>query len=204
MRGQRSSRSESARRELWAVFTFLSRDLADDRCSGTTCSGGAPSQLTSTYMTHLLTTGQLQEHIYTVLQPAYAARYRRLMQAIDAHLLPLGFSLPQASRDVVGGYFVWLGVPSGMTAHELTRGCKQQGVIVAPGSMFEVPGDSDQVSFPTSVRLCFAWEEEGNLSEGVERIARAAKKLLRKDRNAGGGYVLVEKEEGQDDGEEYK
>lgn len=73
---------------------------------------------------------------------------------------------------------------------------------MAPGSMFEVPGDSGQVNFPTSVRLCFAWEEEGNLSEGVERIARAARKLLREDRNAGGEYVIVEKGEG--DGEDHK
>lgn len=168
---------------------------ANTSTSGTTRSGGAPSQLTSTYVTHMLNTGQLQHHIQTCLQPAYAARYAILMAAIDIYLRPLGFTLPQPSRDIVGGYFVWLSLPTGLTAEELTEACmKQAEVIIAPGKMFEVPGDDSVVNFPTSIRLCFAWETEANLKHGVERVAEVAKKLLSEERRRTREYVIVEKE----------
>lgn len=172
----------------------LSDSGTDNERSGTTRSGGAPSQLTSTYMTHLLTTGLLQHHIHTVLQPTYASRYARLMGAIDADLKPLGFSLPQTARDIVGGYFVWLGLPSGLLARDLAKACQEEGVIVAPGEMFEVPGDFNKVNFPTSVRLCFAWEQEANLKEGIRRMARASQRLLKEERTVNREYVIVEKQ----------
>lgn len=143
----------------------------------------------------MLNTGQLQHHIQTRLQPAYAARYAILMAAIDTHLRPLGFTLPQPSRDIVGGYFVWLGLPTGLTAEELSEACtKQAEVIIAPGKMFEVPGDDKLVNFPTSIRLCFAWETDDHLKHGIEWIAKVAKKLLSEERRRTREYVIVEKE----------
>ncbi|KAM0713750.1 hypothetical protein Q7P37_010712 [Cladosporium fusiforme] len=161
--------------------------------TGTTCSGGAPSQMTSTFLTHLLTTNQLQQHIEHTLIPSYAARYRALHNAISTHLLPLGFTLPQPTRNVVGGFFVWLSLPEGVSAGDLARVCREQeNVIVAHGAMFEVPGDR-RVSFGGNVRLCFTWEEISRLEEGVLRIASASKKMMG-DGKAGGGYVLVQRE----------
>ncbi|KAK4545225.1 hypothetical protein LTR36_003404 [Oleoguttula mirabilis] len=169
--------------------------------AGVTASGGAPSQLTSTYITTLLTTGQLHHHITTVLRPAYTARYHTLMRAITAHLLPLGFSLPQPDRDVVGGYFVWLALPASLSATRLAQRCKHCGddddaVIIAPGPIFEVPGDESAAGFDGHVRLCFAWEEEWKLAEGVRRVGEVAKRMLEDhDGEAGnGGYVVVERE----------
>ena len=152
--------------------------------------------MTSTYVTHMVNSGQLQHHIQTCLQPAYAARYAILMAAIDTHLRPLGFTLAQPSRDIVGGYFAWLSLPTGLTADELSEACmKQAEVIIATGRMFEVPGDDKAVKFPTSIRLCFAWETEANLTSGVERIAKVAKKLLSEERRRTRDYVIVEKKQ---------
>lgn len=149
--------------------------------------------MTSTFLTHLLTTDQLQEHISHTLLPAYAARYRALHDAITTHLLPLGFTLPAPTRNVVGGFFVWLGLPEGVVADDLAQVCREEeNVVVAPGAMFEVPGDR-RVSFEGNVRLCFAWEEVGRLVEGVKKIGRVGERLLREGRT-GGGYVLVQKE----------
>ncbi|GAB1742493.1 hypothetical protein NU219Hw_g8037t1 [Hortaea werneckii] len=145
--------------------------------TGTTCSGGAPSQLTSTYMTLLLTSGQLEKHIKNVLRPTYARRYNKLISAITTHLLPLGFQLPQPDRDVVGGYFVWLKLPGQMTATALASACKREGVVIAPGTIFEVPGDRETADFDGHMRLCFAWEEEGKLEEGVVRVARVVRAM---------------------------
>lgn len=160
--------------------------------SGTTCSGGAPSQMTSTFLTHLLNTNQLQQHINDTLLPAYAIRYRALYNAITTHLLPLGFSLPQPTRNVVGGFFVWLSLPEGIASGDLAHVCREeQNVIVAHGAMFEVPGDR-VVSFERNIRLCFTWEEVSKLEEGIRRIAKATERL-KGDENAGGGYVLVQR-----------
>ncbi|KAI7183660.1 PLP-dependent transferase [Hortaea werneckii] len=145
--------------------------------TGTTCSGGAPSQLTSTYMTLLLTSGQLNKHIQNVLRPAYARRYNKLINAIITHLLPLGFQLPQPDRDIVGGYFVWLKLPDRMTATALASACKTEGVVIAPGTIFEVPGDRETAGFDGHMRLCFAWEEEGRLEEGVVRVAGVVRQM---------------------------
>lgn len=143
-------------------------------------------------MTHLLETGQLQNHIRHTLQPAYATNYHALHNAITTHLAPLGFTLPQSTRKVVGGFFVWLSLPEGMAAGEFARVCKEEeGVIVAPGAMFEVPGD-DGVKFDGNVRLCFAWEEKGRLVEGVMRMEKAAKRLI-SCVSGGCEYVIVEK-----------
>jgi len=72
-------------------------------------------------------------------------------------------------------------------------------VIVAPGAMFEVPGDSS-VAFGGNVRVCFAWEGEERLEEGVRRMKVAAERLLAAaaaegcgGRKGEGEYVFVEK-----------
>lgn len=53
-------------------------------------SGGSPSQLTSTFIAHMLESGQLQKHIFDVLLPDYASRFRRMIGAIERMLHPLG------------------------------------------------------------------------------------------------------------------
>jgi DNA-binding transcriptional MocR family regulator len=147
-------------------------------------------------MTHLLQMGQLQDHIKHTLQPAYAINYRALYSAITTYLFPLGFTLPQPTREVVGGFFVWLSLPEGLHASEFAQVCKEEdGVIVAPGAMFEVPGD-EGVKFDGNVRVCFAWEEEQRLVEGVRRMKLAAEKVVARGRERGSGeYVFVEKKD---------
>ncbi|GAB7359857.1 hypothetical protein MBLNU230_g7385t1 [Neophaeotheca triangularis] len=164
--------------------------------TGTTCSGGAPSQLTSTYLTRMLETGGLQAHIRDVLRPAYASRYATLMREIERCLVPLGFATPQPGRQIVGGFFVWLGVPDAFTAAELTRRCQEEeNLVIGPGKIFEIPNEvpgGEGVSFGQNVRLCLAWVEEGELAEGVERLGRVARAML--EERERGEYVVVERE----------
>ncbi|KAK0937509.1 Valine--pyruvate aminotransferase [Friedmanniomyces endolithicus] len=170
--------------------------------AGTTASGGAPSNLTSTYLTHLLASGSLTTHITSTLLPSYTSRSHTLHAAIHTHLLPLGFSLPQTDRQVFGGYFVWLSLPPGMSAGVLARRCREEaGVIVAAGGIFEVPeekggeekeeGGSLQEGFDGFVRLCFAWEEEEKLEEGVRLVGEVVVRMIGEGgggtRNLGGG-----------------
>ncbi|KAL6705633.1 Valine--pyruvate aminotransferase [Coniothyrium glycines] len=152
--------------------------------TGSSRSGGSPSHLTACFVAETLETGQLQQFVYNQLQPAYSKRYRRLVQAIKEHLIPLGVRIPQTDREVVGGYFVWMTLPSPLKGAELAqRGKEEENVVVAKGEIFEIPGDNQiaGTSFAGSVRLCFAWEDEQLLAEGIERLAEVIKRMLRED-----------------------
>jgi len=147
---------------------------------GSSRSGGAPSQLVATMMAQLLKTGDLQTHIEKILKPANQKRYEIMMKAIKQHLIPLGVRLGEVSfegKDVFGGYFIWLELPNDVGAAKMVEMAKEkENLIVAPGHIFEVQGD-DSVKFENSLRLCFSWEEEGDLEEGVLRLARAVKNV---------------------------
>lgn len=147
--------------------------------AGTTCSGGAPSQLTSTYVDRLLRTRVLQEHIFKVLQPAYAQRYATLTSAVMNELGPLGVTLPQPGRDVVGGYFIWLTLPETVGAEEFAQRCQDEmNLSIAPGSIFEVP-DDDSVTFKHNIRLTFTWVEPEDMIEGVRRLKTVLQSALK-------------------------
>lgn len=149
---------------------------------GSSRSGGAPSQLTASFIAELLRSGGLQRHILQTLQPAYASRYRTMMAAIQKHLLPLGITLPQMGREVVGGYFIWLTLPEALSARVLAAEAKEEeNVIIAPGPLFGVDGDSTEEDFERGFRLCFSWEDEEKLGEGIERLARTVRRMQADD-----------------------
>ncbi|KAL9073543.1 MAG: hypothetical protein Q9157_004709 [Trypethelium eluteriae] len=149
--------------------------------TGTTKSGGAPSQLVSTFMADLLETGDLQNHVLSVLQPAYARRFFKMVSAIEKYLLPLGATMPQSERQVAGGYFIWISLPGHLLSTDVVQRAKiDQNVVVAPGEMFQIPGDESEVNrFQRQIRLCFAWEDEDQLSEGVMRLGKVIQELLK-------------------------
>ena len=122
------------------------------------------------------------------------------MNAINEHLVPLGFGLPQPGRDVIGGYFLWLSLPKQLQARgpDFVKRAESEGkVIVSGGQGTEVPGDelhsmrSDdaeeqrqltadaaRTKFTGYIRVCFAWEEEKRLGEGIIRLARMANIMM--------------------------
>ncbi|KAF1980520.1 PLP-dependent transferase [Bimuria novae-zelandiae CBS 107.79] len=142
--------------------------------TGSTRSGGAPSQLAATFLAEMIASGDLQRHVYETLQPAYGRRYQKMVTAINRELIPLGARLPQTDRDVVGGYFIWLTLPSGLkSAVVVQRAQEEENVVI-----FEVPGDTEHAHFENDIsRLCFAWEDEDVLAEGIERLARVIRTL---------------------------
>ncbi len=95
-----------------------------------------------------------------------------MISAIEEHLLPLGVTLPQRGRDVVGGYFIWLSLHAPLLAEEVAmRALREENLIIAPGSIFAVYGDEKAVDLERQVRVCFSWEEEASLAEGIQRLA---------------------------------
>lgn len=150
--------------------------------AGSSRSGGCPSQLTATIMCRLLQDGLLQKHIKEVLQPAYQKRHAVMTEAIEKYLVPLGVRFEKVSlkgQDVFGGYFIWLELVKGMRADLVAKRAKEEeNLVVAHGNLFEVYGDEESVALPNSLRLCFAWEEEPMLVEGVQRLSRVINGML--------------------------
>ena len=129
-------------------------------------------------MTEMLASGELEKHLYTVLQPAYARRYRAMISAINDVLVPLGITLPQSERTIVGGYFIWLSLPSPLKAADLAiRVKEEENMIIAQGSLFGVYGDMKDGDLEKEVRLCFAWVEEDLLRESIERLGRVISRM---------------------------
>lgn len=151
--------------------------------TGSSRSGGAPSQLVASFISDMLATETLQKHIFQELQPAYAERYYRIMGAITEHLLPLGLTMPQPDNQVAGGYFVWLTLPSPLDATKIwRRSLDEENLTIISGPKFKVDGDEDNEStkFERDFRLCFAWTEVPLLAEGIVRLARVIKSELAK------------------------
>jgi len=129
-------------------------------------------------MAELLKSGDLQRHIVNVLQPTYARRYHAMISAIEKYLVPLDVQLPQAGGEVVGGYFIWLTLPLPLLADEVAIEARQdENLIIGPGPLFGVYGDADEVGLKDKVRLCFSWEEEELLPEGIQRLSRVIRAM---------------------------
>jgi len=180
---------------------YLPYDVSSDMVhSGSSASGGAPSQLTATFMCELLESGTLEQHISHVLQPAYARRYRAMISAIKDILVPLGVSIRPPDRDVFGGYFLWLYLPDPLKADDVvTRAQREENLIIGGGSLFGVHGDVCQVELENKVRLCFAWEEEDAFREGIERLGRVMNRMVKAGRD---GYPALR--QGLEDGGQEK
>jgi DNA-binding transcriptional MocR family regulator len=133
-------------------------------------------------ITELIRNGELQDHIAKVLIPAYAHRWEKMMDAISRFLVPLGVRLSRmslAGMEISGGYFIWLQLPERLLAEDVANVAKQrEQLTIAHGNMFEVYGDEEAVKFDSGVRLCFSWEDEDKLVEGVERLGKVIKDML--------------------------
>jgi len=153
--------------------------------TGSTRSGGAPSQLAAAMVHQLLANGSLDTHLEDVTRPTLRTRYLSILDAVDTHLAPLGVTVRRQGEmgsGVYGGYFVWLTLPEGAPpAGEIGRRAKEEeNLIVAPGELFEV-GIAGTIKgtgmFERNIRLCFSWEEEHRIVEGVQRLARVMSRL---------------------------
>ena len=105
-----------------------------------------------------------------------------MLQAIQQDLLPLGVTMPQTDPDVAGGYFIWLTLPYGLSAEALARRTlSEENLVIAPGPLFKVQGDTESngMSFESDMRLCFSYLEEDLVVEGVGRLAKVLKNVLR-------------------------
>ena len=148
--------------------------------SGSSRSGGCASQLVASCIPNLLADGALPSHISGTLLPAYSRRWHAAISAIKEHLLPLGVVTDSPHPDFAGGYFIWLKLPNGMSGSVINqKAAEQENLVISKGEVFQVQGEKNSpCSFDSFLRLCFSYESQENIVQGVERLSRVIKSEL--------------------------
>ncbi|EWZ49145.1 aminotransferase [Fusarium oxysporum Fo47] len=155
---------------------------------GPVTSGGCQSQLSSMILGQMLISGKLEEHIQSTLIPVYQRRHRAMLESIDKYLLPLGFSISTTEMSdgdntqgmLAGGFFLYLLFPTDSPPAEAVAIVALEGfnLLIAHGGMMCVAGDSgcakrSKKGFGQGARLCWAWHDEADIAEGIQRLASA-------------------------------
>jgi DNA-binding transcriptional MocR family regulator len=167
--------------------------IAKELCKiGPVHSGGCQSQLSSMLIGQMLVSGKLEEHIRSTLIPVYQRRHRAMLKSIQMHLLPLGFKIPSIKTvegdgdeaGLAGGFFLYLEFPPGSPPAETVAkvALEEFNLRIAHGGMMCVAGDAGSVQrgkkgFGQGARLCWAWHEEADIDEGIQRLALAFRSL---------------------------
>lgn len=128
-------------------------------------SGGGVNHFASMVVGELLHSGGFGV-IAADGQQRYAARRAALAAALDATLFD--FHVPD------GGYFIWLGLPSGVSAAAAVQAARANGVLVSNGRNFFVDEPATG-----AVRVSFSMLDEGLLTEGATRLNAAVAALVR-------------------------
>lgn len=53
-----------------------------------------------------------------------------MVEGINKHLIQLGVSIPQTDREIVGGYFIWLTLPSPLKGAVVAQRAKEEENLV--------------------------------------------------------------------------
>lgn len=131
----------------------------------------------------MLQNGCIARHIRQTLIPAYKRRLSILSYAIKKHLIPLGLTLVSAPQlnnaSIGGGFFLWLQLPSPVTAKQVAAAALKAGVIVGEGTSSALPhGNLRHDEYKDMLRICFAYVDEDLLTEAVLVLQRVISDCL--------------------------
>jgi DNA-binding transcriptional MocR family regulator len=138
----------------------------------------------------MLSSGQIMNHLQQVLIPTFQKRYHAIVRAIHEYLLPLGVQILQddskhtqdgASHvSQAGGYFLYITLPEQgalLNINDIvTRADEGHLLRLAPGHIYQVNNTTmnseTREPFRHGLRLCWAWHEEEDIIEGIQRLAK--------------------------------
>ena len=114
-----------------------------------------------------LTDNDIDSHIATMCQ--VYKKQRDLMLAMLDELFPdeITYTKPD------GGMFLWLTLPATLSAIDLFHNAVEEGVVFVPGRAFHVDGGGNN-----TLRLSFSMSDEATIETGMQRLAKATKRLL--------------------------
>jgi len=98
-----------------------------------------------------------------LLRNTYAARAQTLLSALHRHMpASVTWTIPE------GGMFVWVQLPEGMDGKALLeRALAEERVAFVPGEPFFA-----EVAVTNTIRLSYSLPEDGQIEDGVARLAR--------------------------------
>ena len=100
-----------------------------------------------------------------------------MLNAINTYLVSLGVAVT-TSEKIAGGYFIWLNLPPPLLAAQVAAIAQETAnLIIAHGNLFEVYGDEKSAKFDHQIRVCFAWETEDDLEEGIRRLSQVIRQM---------------------------
>lgn len=136
----------------------------------------------STIVNELLEDNFLPEYITNLLVPEGRRRHLLLASTIKMHLGHCGVSFtpdPETSP-LAGGYYIWIRLPGTLTAAQVCEeALEKQNLVLGSGETFAVPGGGFTAGeLHRRLRLCFMWEDEARLVEGVKRLGLVIQDIL--------------------------
>jgi len=135
----------------------------------------------STFINELFEDKSLQRHIADTIIPAGARRYALIISAINEHLAPLGVTFLSGFEHnlAIGGYYVWIRLSLPFDAAEVCKvALDYYNLVLGDKSLFTVPSSTTpQKDRQQHIRLCFMWEAEDKLAEGVKRLGSVLRML---------------------------
>ncbi|KAI4860465.1 pyridoxal phosphate-dependent transferase [Hypoxylon rubiginosum] len=156
--------------------------------TGSTKSGGSPSELCAAMVAQLISSGELENYLEKIVRPALQKRHMLMMDAIYKHLTPLAVEVRESGllgAKVYGGYFVWLTLKDGISAKVVAdKALREENLIVGSGDMFQVHGDEERLNFDSAIRLTYSWESEEDIVEGVRRLGDVIRKVKETPRDS--------------------
>ena len=129
-------------------------------------SGGCPSQFTASALTSIISDGTLDARIEQLKQ-IYSQRAKAYAAAIEKYWVPYGAKYNRC----VGGYFLWISLPEGITSTDLSKQALADDVWIMEGTSCMVPDDTG-VDYEKFIRICIAFENEDRAIEGIKRIGK--------------------------------
>jgi GntR family transcriptional regulator / MocR family aminotransferase len=127
----------------------------------------AASTLIQRALEAYVTVGRYQSHLRRSCQ-IFRTRRDAMLAALERHL-PSGFHLDPP----LGGLFLWLQLPEGLSADALLPLARAEGVDFTPGSGFFVDGAEGR----DWLRLNFVVQPPNEIESGIERLSKAIQKL---------------------------
>jgi 2-aminoadipate transaminase len=126
-------------------------------------------QLAQATMAEFVSQGFFEKHL-KAMRRVYARRLDVLLDSLKRHM-PEGVQWTQPQ----GGMCLWVTLPPGYDASELSVHARKRGVLFSPGRYFYV-----QVPRPNAFRLGFAGVEERKIARGIEILGEELRLEMRK------------------------
>lgn len=130
-------------------------------------SGGGMNHFAATVLAEYAASGDYARQVER-FRTAYRAQRDRLLSGLGEHLSDTAsWSRPE------GGYFVWVELPSGMTADELLPVAASRGMAFLPGHRFFL----DDRPAPGALRLAFSMHPPERLQAATAHLGEAIDQL---------------------------